>query len=456
MRPRSLLRAAIAAVGVFGASGCPHGGARGPARQQLAPWTSAVETAGVASADAVATVGDGRVAATFQASGAATIGGQELASPVGGGAVAMLAAGGGVTWTRALGGKPAGVAIAGELVVVGVGGTGSVDVAGAPLALRGQPGAAVVALGAADGADAWAVSVGSTDWVVIRAIAAVGGDVIAVGSFAGTIRAGDRVVSSAGASDGFAVRVGPDGKVRWLIRIGGEYADAIAAVASAPDGAILGGSYTSVADARGVPLEPIDPESISADAFVARIDDDGEVMWAQGFGGESDDAVAGVAVTADGTFACAATLRGTAFIDDKVVSTRGLADAALITFDGGGHRRAVALIGGDDYDTAAGLAALGNDLVIAAAYSGKLFLGETRLDGAGGDGALIAVLDRSGEVVRVHDVSGDGRETVASVAASPGGWAAALRHTAGAVLDDATLPAPADPYGGAAIAFRGE
>jgi hypothetical protein len=301
------------------------------------------------------------------------------------------------------------------------------------------------------------VAVGATEWAVIRAIAAVGdGDVIAAGSFAGTLRAGDRVVSSAGASDGFAVRLGPDGVVRWLIRIGGEYADAIAAVAPAPDGAVVGGTFTSVADARGVPLMPIDAESIAADAFVARLDDDGGVMWAQAFGGESDDAVAGVAVTGDGTFAVAATLRGTAFVDDKVIATRGLADAALITFDGAGHRRAVALIGGDDYDTAAGLAALGGDLVLAASYSGRVFLGDTRLDGAGGDGALIAVLDKSGEILRVHDIAGDGRETVAALAATPSGWAAALRHTAGATLDTTTLPAPADPYGGAAIAFRGE
>jgi len=458
MRPRTSLGRngllGVAAVVIFG--GCPRGGTRGPAREQLAPWTLAVETTGVASADAVATVPDGRVAATFQASAAATLGGQELASPVGGGAVAMLAAGGAVTWTHALGGKPAGVAISGGLVVVGLGGTGSVDFAGAPVVLRGEPGAAVLALGAADGADRWARPIGSTEWVLIRALAAVGDDVIAVGSFAGTIRAGDRVVSSAGASDGFAVRIDGKGEVRWLIRIGGESGDAIAAVAPAPEGAMIGGTFTGPADARGAPLTPIDAESIAADGFVARLDDDGAVMWAQPFGGESDDAVAGVAVTASGAFAAAVTLRGTAFIDDKVVATRGLADAALLTFDGAGHRRAVALIGGDDFDSAAALAAIGDDLVIATAYAGRLFLGDTRLDGDGGDGALVAVLDASGEVIRVHDVAGPGRETIASLAASPSGWVAAVRHTAGATLDATALPAPADPYGGAALAFRGE
>jgi hypothetical protein len=273
------------------------------------------------------------------------------------------------------------------------------------------------------------------------------------------MRAGDQVVSAAGLSDGFAVRVGPAGEVRWLIRIGGERGDAIAAVAAAPGkagGVVVGGTFTGTADARGVVLEPIVGEAFAADGFVARIDDDGAVRWAKAFGGERDDAVAGVAILHSGLVAVAATLRGDALVDGKVVSTRGLADAALITFDDRGSRRAVALIGGGDYDSATGLAARGDDLVLAATYSGKLVLGDASLDADGGDGALIAILDPSGEAIRVLDIAGAGRETAAALAAVPAGWAAAIRHTAGARIGGAVITSPADPYAGAAIVVRGE
>ena len=53
-------------------------------------------------------------------------------------------------------------------------------------------------------------------------------------------------------------------------------------------------------------------------------------------------------------------------------------------------------------------------------------------------------------------VAGMGRETVSALAGTPAGWAAVVRHTAGAQLDDVALSAPADPYGGAALFFRGE
>ena len=396
----------------------------------LAPWHAELEAAGF---DAIALAPDGRVATGW--------GGVRVATAKG------------PVWEVPLPGVRA-LAFTDDAVIAAV--TGTDTSAG----FRGDPGAALVGLAAGDGAERWRRPVGATGWVVIRALAALpGGDVVAAGSFAGTMRAGDAVVSAGGPSDGFAVRVGPGGEVRWLVRIGGERADAIAAVAAFPGkagGVVVGGTYTGVADARGVVLEPIEPRAFGADGFVARLDDDGAVRWATGFGGASDDAVAGVAVTRGGVVAVAATLRGDAVIDGKVVSTRGLADAALLTFDDRGTRRAVALIGGGDYDRATALAARGDDLVLAAAYSGRVVLGDAALDADGGDGALIAVLDGSGEALRVLDVVGPGRESVPALAAVPGGWAAAIRHTAGARLGDVHLGSPADPYGGAGIVVRDE
>jgi hypothetical protein len=467
MKPPVMPSAIPAALVVFGGllAGCPRGGAEHPRAAAIASFTARIETQGAGGFGAVALAPDGAAVVSFQASGAATLGGEELASPVGGAGVAYLAPEGATTWARSLP-RAGAVAIAGDVVVAAIAGSGEVEAGGAKTTLRGDPGAALVGLAVSDGGDRWIRPLGATAWVVVRAITAMPcgagpgcGDVVAVGSFAGTLRAGDEVVIAAGPSDGFAVRVGPDGAVRWLIRIGGERADAITAVGAAPkpgDGLVVGGTFMGTADARGVPLEAIEPRAIHADGFVARLDDDGAVRWAHPFGGELDDAVAGVAINGGGIVGVAATLRESAVIDSKVVNARGLADAALLTFDDKGHRRAITVLGGNDYDSAAGLAATGDSFVAAVAYSGRITVGDTSLDAQGGDGALLAVLDGSGVARQVLDVAGAGRETVTGVAGVPGGWAATLRHTAGAQVGTEMFGAPKDPYGGSAVLVRGE
>jgi hypothetical protein len=420
-------------------------------------WQAAVETAAPAALPGVGVGEDGRVIASFRADAAASLEGEELAPITGGGGVAVFARGGGMAWSRALPGRAGAVALSGQIAAVAIAGDGSVELGGAPVALRGAPGAAIVGLAGKDGADRWVRPVGATGWVVVRAMAALpGGEFAVAGSFAGTLRAGDAVVTAGGSSDGFTLRLGPDGAVRWLMRIGGAEADAITAVAAAPDGLVVGGTFTGGADARGIALEPIDPDVIAPDGFVARLADDGTVTWAKAFGGGSDDAVAGVAVSGRGIIGVAATLRDVAVVDGKQVTVRGQADAALLTFDAKGNRRAVALIGGADYDSASGLGARGDFFVMAAAYAGALVLGATHLDAAGGDGAVIMLLDDNGAVRGVHDIAGDGRETVAALAGAPGGWAATVSHTAGAAIDGQTFAAPSDPYGGAFVIVREE
>jgi hypothetical protein len=219
---------------------------------------------------------------------------------------------------------------------------------------------------------------------------------------------------------------------------------------------VIGGTFTGDADVRGVLLAPIDPDSIAGDGFVARLADDGSCAWVLPFGGASDDAVAGVAVTRDGTIGVAATLRGDADVDGEIISTRGLADAALIVLGADGHRRTVALIGGGDYDSAAAIAARGDELALAASYAGEIVVGDTRLPGDGGDGALIAVFDRDGGVHAVHDVAGPGRETVTGLAGAPGGWVAAIAHSAATQVDGDSFGAPSSPLGGAALIARAQ
>ena len=65
----------------------------------------------------------------------------------------------------------------------------------------------------------------------------MGGGVLVGGAFAGTLRIGDRVVTSAGGVDGFWARLDGAGHLVALARMGGDGFDAVTGVAALTTGA---------------------------------------------------------------------------------------------------------------------------------------------------------------------------------------------------------------------------
>jgi len=355
-------------------------------------------------------------------------------------------------WHTEFDGSGGPLVVSGRAVVAALGGTGAV--AGAPL--RGEPGAVVAALDAATGAIVWKLAIDATEWSMITSLAATGGggDVLVAGSFAGTLRIGDKVVSSAGKADGFVARLIADGSAAWLIRIGGPGADAVQGVAASGDRIAIAGTFTAGADLLGEPLPPFDERSLNADGFVAELDATGARRWAQTFGGKADEAVAGVAIDASGRIAVAATIRDTVHAGGTDFVANGMADGMVAWFPAGGGAGSAILIGGADFDGLRAIAPAGDHVIVAGFYSGALALGDRSLTAGGGDDAFLAELDASGSVVQAWPVSGDGREEITALAAIPGGFVAGIAHTAAATVGTDVLPAPHDPLSGAAIVVR--
>jgi hypothetical protein len=353
-------------------------------------------------------------------------------------------------WHTEIPGRGGPLAIAGARLIAVLGGTGSV----AGLALRGEPGAAVAALDAATGAPVWKLAVDSTEWAVIAAIAPAGGDVVIGGAFAGTLRIADRVVSSAGETDGFVARLTAAGGVAWLVRVGGLHADAVHGVAVAGDRIAIAGTFAPGAELLGEPLVPLDERSPRADGFVAELDATGARRWVQCFGGKADDAIAGVAIDAAGRIAIAATAIDTVHIGGSELTATGPADGLVAWWGPGGTLLNAVLLGGPDFDGLGAIVAAGDRVVVAGFYSGAIRLGSRALTAGGGDDAFVAELDLAGTVAQVWPVGGEGREEVTALAAVPGGFVAGVAHTAAAQLDGTALPAPADPMSGAAILIR--
>ena len=325
--------------------------------------------------------------------------------------------------------------------------------------MRGEPGSLVACLDAATGAERWRVAVDATGWALITSVAAApdGGAVIG-GAFGGTLRIAKKIVSSAGASDGFVARLSPAGDLVWLVRTGGAGADAVQGVAVAASGGgvvAIAGTFTAGADLAGVPLAASDERSPFGDGFVAELElATGARRWAQTFGGKVEDAVAGVAIAGDGHVAVAATARDAVHAGGADLVPHGAGDGLVAWFSPTGEADTAVLLGGEDFDGLDAIAPAGDRVVVGGFFSGAIELAGQKLSAGGGDDGFLAEIDASGAVREAWQVGGEGREEIAALAALPGGFVAGVTHTARAHVDAAPLPAPSDPESGAALVVR--
>jgi len=363
-------------------------------------------------------------------------------------AVIEARAGDRIAWSKAIAGQAGPLAANRTTVFATLGGT-----AAAGLALRGEPGAVVAALDAATGADKWKLAIDASEWSAISAIATYDEGVVVGGTFSGTLRAGAKTVSSAGKADGFVARVGANGEIVWLIRVGGVAADGVQGVATAGDRIAIAGTFAAGADLLGEPLKPYDDKTPRADGFVAELDAKGTRKWSQTFGGKLDDSVVGVAIDGAGRVAVAASVREVFKIGAAEFIALGDGDGCVAWWSKDGAPGGAVQLGGLELDSVRAIATVGNKIVVGGVFSGTIKIGSQKLTAGGGDDAYVAAFE-AGTFVHVWPVTGDGREEVAALVGVPGGFLAGVTHTARAKVDTVELAAPKDPLSGAALVVR--
>ncbi|CAN5897245.1 hypothetical protein BH11MYX2_BH11MYX2_22990 [soil metagenome] len=367
-------------------------------------------------------------------------------------------------WTSKLDGRggplvlmPSDVSTSGHvsppLVIASLAGSGMV--AGAPV--RGEPGAAIVALDPTSGTVTWRTALESNEWVTITTMCPrpEGGAMIG-GAFSATLRVSDKVVQAGGRSDGFLLALSAKGTVDWLWRMGGTGADTVQGVA-VRDGVIaVAGVYMNDAELGGISLPAFEETTPNPDAYVASLDEKtGKRVWAQSFGGLGLEEVAGVVIDEDHNVVVAATVRGPLLINGgNAMTTEGPAAGLVAWWNHDGKARASVLLGGTDFDGLRAITAVGKRVIVGGFYSGSMRLGGTSISAGGGDDAFLAALDATGSVVTTWPASGPGREELVTLSSIPGGFLVGATYTATANIAGAQVSAPTDPLSGAAVAIR--
>jgi hypothetical protein len=184
------------------------------------------------------------------------------------------------------------------------------------------------------GEDVYSRSFGGKGAQIARAAAVdQGGNAILVGSFDQAFDDGTGAAPSAGLDDAFVIKLDPAGKVLWSQRFGGPESDLPRAVAVDPGGDIVvGGSFGGTVDFGGGPFTA--PQGHPS-AFVIRLDPGGKLLWTQTFA--SDDAVVnGIAIGDNGVIAVAGSFAGSVNFEDGIIQTAGQEDAFVARLDGTG------------------------------------------------------------------------------------------------------------------------
>jgi hypothetical protein len=116
------------------------------------------------------------------------------------------------------------------------------------------------------------------------------GAILLVGDFAGTLTAGGQLLTASGSEeDIFAVKMDASGQVVWVRQYGGSNEDQVDSCAPHPSGGwVISGNFKGTTTFGSQTLT-VAGTGTKSDAFLIRLDDSGNVLWARRGGGTDVD-----------------------------------------------------------------------------------------------------------------------------------------------------------------------
>jgi hypothetical protein len=246
----------------------------------------------------------------------------------------------------------------------------------------------------------WALSMGGPGGDTGRTIALdTSGNAYVAGSFQGTATFGPYTLESAANSDDvFVAKLDASGSVLWAKGMGGSAGDQGHGIAVDPGGnAHVTGYFQGTASFGSNTLTSA---SGSFDVFVEKLDTNGDVAWAVGMGGTSEDWAFGLALDANGNSHVAGRFAGAAMYGPYALTSSGSWDAFVQKVDPNGGVLWAKRMGGAGSDMASGIAvdADGSSYVTGSFMDTATF-GPHALLAAGGQDAFVEKLDAGGDVL---------------------------------------------------------
>lgn len=240
---------------------------------------------------------------------------------------------------------------------------------------------------AADGSIKW-VRTGSGPGNIISKDVAYDniGNFVITGYYNLNAEFGNQSISSIGNEDIFIVKYDVDGNIQWAKSAGGGGNEYSLSISCDPWGAsALAGGFRGIFNFGASNLTSRD-----FDAFVAKIDQYGNFLWASSGGGVTDDMAFGVSTSSDGSIAMAGYITGNTIFKNRNVISNGGRDAFVARFTGAGKPVWIRSAGGLDDCTAYDLTFDNNGNIVATgAFKGDADFGLRKHTSRGDDDSFL-------------------------------------------------------------------
>ncbi|HOZ74964.1 MAG TPA: SBBP repeat-containing protein [Flavobacterium sp.] len=273
-----------------------------------------------------------------------------------------------------------------------------------------------------DGNFAWARHYGSTGSEATRYITVdVAGNIYATGQFSGTIDfdpgAGNASYTNIGFGDIFVVKLNSNGDLIWAKQIGGPGADWCEAINIDTSGMVfLTGFFRGTVDFNPG-SENYSLTAFGDDAFICKLDQNGEFLWAKHFGGASSVSVIlrDSKLDAAGNICVAGYFLGTADFDPSAVvfnlTTIANTDIFVAKYDTNGNFFWARQQGGQLNESVSTIAIdSDNNIYTTGYFSGAVDFDPGNaimsLSSIGNDDAFICKLDANGDLVWAKRLGG--------------------------------------------------
>jgi hypothetical protein len=257
----------------------------------------------------------------------------------------------------------------------------------------------------ADGNFLWAAQAGGTDSDGGYGIATDGsGNSLVIGGFRGTATFGDTTLSSAGDLDIFIAKLDAEGNFLWAVQAGGKNLDASGSIATDGSGNSL---VTGWFEATAIFGDTTLSSAGNYDIFIAKLDADGNFLWAARAGGTHICTGSGIATDGAGNSLVTGEFSGTATFGDTTLS--GFEDIFIAKLDADGNFQWAAQAGGTDYAGGFHIATDGSgNSLVTGGLRGTATFGDTTLSSAGDQDIVIAKSDADGNFLWAAQVGGTG------------------------------------------------
>lgn len=265
----------------------------------------------------------------------------------------------------------------------------------------------------------WAQQASGTGFQETRSMATdAGGNVFVVGTFEGTTSFGPGAanLNSEGIFDVFFAKYAPSGNVAWVKGIGGTGVDAGFGIALDAGGNIsIAGNFSGTADFDAGPGVFQLTSHGSFDAFLAKYDADGQLLWAHHLGGTQFEEARCLAVDGSGDIVLAGVFSGTADLDPGPGNTgleaSGTNDIFFARYTPAGNLLWAKHLEGDGSERVLSMAVgLQGDIFLAGHFEGIVDFdpsGTTQHHSAtGGSDLFFARYDAGGQLLWINSVGG--------------------------------------------------